>query len=43
MDVVNGVAAFLGTDARLSNINKKLKKQNSERLEDKVRNFDEMQ
>ena len=43
VDVVNGLAAFLGTDARLSNINKKLKKQNPEPLESKVRNFDEMQ
>lgn len=43
VDVVNGLAAFLGVDARLSNINKKLKKQNPEPIEDKVRNFDEMQ
>ncbi|WP_296429800.1 sulfotransferase family 2 domain-containing protein [Yoonia sp.] len=43
VDVMNGLAAFLGTDSRLSNINKKLKKQNPEPLDQKVRNFDEMQ
>ncbi len=43
VDVVNGLAAFLGTEGRLSNINKKLKKQNPDPLEHKVRNFDEMQ
>ncbi|MGJ8621881.1 MAG: nodulation protein NodH [Yoonia sp.] len=43
VDVVNGIAAFLGTPARLSNINKKLKKQNPEPLETKVQNFAQMQ
>jgi len=43
VDVVNGLAAFLGVEARLSNINKKLKKQNPEPLDQKVSNFDEMQ
>ena len=43
VDVVNGLAAFLGVEARLSNINKKLKKQNPEPLDQKVHNFDEMQ
>ena len=43
VDVVNGIAAFLGVDARLGNINKKLKKQNPDPLESKVTNFDEMQ
>ena len=43
VDVVNGLAAFLGVEARLSNINKKLKKQNPEPLQDKVRNFDDLQ
>lgn len=42
VDVLNGLAQFLGTDARLSNVNKKLKKQNPEPLEKKVANFDEM-
>ena len=43
LEVVNGLAAFLGVDARLSNINKKLKKQNPAPIEEKVRNFAEMQ
>ncbi|MGJ8589283.1 MAG: sulfotransferase family 2 domain-containing protein [Yoonia sp.] len=42
LDVLNGLAQFLGVDARLSNVNKKLKKQNPEPLEQRVRNFDEM-
>ena len=40
--VLNGVAQFLGVDARLSNVNKKLKKQNPQPLDQKVRNFEEM-
>jgi len=43
VDVVNGLAAFLGTPSRLSNINKKLKKQNPDPLNAKVRNFAQMQ
>ena len=43
IDVLNGLAAFLGVDARLETLNKKLKKQNPEPLEDRVKNFDEMQ
>ena len=43
VEVLNGVAQFLGVDARLSNVNKKLKKQNPEPLNQKVSNFDEMQ
>jgi hypothetical protein len=43
VDVLNGLAAFLGVSSRISNINKKLKKQNPDPLEKKVRNFDEMQ
>jgi LPS sulfotransferase NodH len=42
VDVVNGLAQFLGVNARLSNINKKLKKQNPEPIDQKVSNFDEM-
>lgn len=42
VDVLNGLAQFLGTSARLSNINKKLKKQNPDPLDQKVSNFDEM-
>ena len=43
VDVVNGIAAFLGVGGRLGNINKKLKKQNPDPLQDKVGNFDDMQ
>lgn len=43
VDVVNGLAAFLGTMSRLPNINKKLKKQNPEPIEAKVSNFAQMQ
>jgi len=43
VDVLNGLAQFLGVDARLSNVNKKLKKQNPEALAQRVGNFAEMQ
>ncbi len=43
VDVVNGIAAYLGVPARLDTINKKLKKQNPAPLHEKVTNFDEMQ
>ena len=43
VDILNGMAQFLGVTARLTNINKKLKKQNPEPLDQKVSNFDEMQ
>ncbi len=42
VEVLNGLAEFLGVKARLSNVNKKLKKQNPEPLEQKVKNFAEM-
>ena len=42
LDVLNGLAQFLGVDARLANVNKKLKKQNPEPLEQRVSNYDEM-
>lgn len=42
LEVINGLAQYLGTEGRLANINKKLKKQNPEPLEQKVENFDEM-
>lgn len=42
LDVLNGLAQFLGVDARLSNVNKKLKKQNPEPLAQRVSNYDEM-
>ena len=42
VDVMNGLAAFLGTDSRIEALDKKLKKQNPEPLENKVLNFDAM-
>ena len=42
VDVLNGLAQFLGVDARLSSVNKKLKKQNPEPLEQRVSNYAEM-
>lgn len=42
VDVVNGLAKFLGQSEQLNNLSKKLKKQNPSKLEDKVSNFDEM-
>jgi hypothetical protein len=42
VDVLNGLAQFLGADARLPNVNKKLKKQNPAPLEEKVSNYAEM-
>lgn len=43
LDVLNGLAAYLGIDARLSQLNRKLKKQNPEPLEERVANFAQMQ
>ncbi len=43
VDVLNGLAAYLGVPARLSNLNKKLKKQNPEPLKTRVANYDAMQ
>lgn len=42
VDVMNGLAAFLGVPARIQNLNKKLKKQNPQPMSAKVKNFDEM-
>ena len=42
VEVINGLAAFLGVEGRLDTLSKKLKKQNPEAIEDKVRNFDKM-
>lgn len=42
VDVVNGVLKFLGAKEDLPNINKKLKKQNPEPLDEKVSNYPEM-
>lgn len=41
-DMLNGLAAFLGSDNRLEETSKKLKKQNPAPLRDKVENYDEM-
>lgn len=43
VDVMNGMAAFLGSDARLTELDKSLKKQNPSPMSDKVVNFDEME
>ena len=42
LDVINGLAAFLGSDERLAALDDSLKIQNPEPLADKVSNFDEM-
>ena len=42
LDVINGLAAFLGVDARLEGLDKSLKKQNPSPVSSKVRNFEEM-
>lgn len=42
IDVLNGVAMFLGLKDRLKSIDSTLKKQNPEAIEDKVANSDEM-
>mgnify|MGYP000038263005 CR=1 FL=1 len=43
VEVMNGLAAFLGTEDRLEALDKSLKKQNPSALSDKVKNFDEME
>lgn len=43
VDVMNGIARFLGVDARIGNLNRKLKKQNPSSMESKVANFDQME
>ncbi|MCF2871419.1 sulfotransferase family protein [Octadecabacter sp. G9-8] len=43
VDVMNGLAAFLGSDARLAELDKSLKKQNPSPMSDKVVNFDQME
>lgn len=42
LDVVNGLAAFLGSDERLAALDSALKIQNPQPLSEKVSNFDEM-
>ncbi len=43
LDVINGLAQFLGEDSRLEAFSGKTKKQNPQALADKVTNFDQMQ
>ena len=43
IDVLNGMAAFLGSTGRLTNLDKKLKKQNPEPIANKVSNLDQME
>lgn len=43
VDVMNGLAQFLGSDARLSELDSSLKKQNPSAMSDKVMNFDAME
>jgi hypothetical protein len=43
LDVMNGLAAFLGVEGRLDALDRKLKKQNPEPLDEKVLNFAEME
>jgi len=42
VDVMNGMAQFLGCDDRIKSLNKKLKKQNPAPMSSKVANFDDM-
>lgn len=43
VDIMNGLAMYLGIDDRLSELDKSLKKQNPKPLSDKVENFDDME
>ncbi len=43
VDVMNGLAAYLGCPNRIDGLDKKLKKQNPEDMADKVSNFDKME
>lgn len=42
VDVLNGMAEFLGVDSRIEEISKNLRRQNPGSLRDKVTNYDEM-
>ncbi|MDE0968414.1 MAG: sulfotransferase family 2 domain-containing protein [Octadecabacter sp.] len=42
VDVINGLAEFIGVDERLKSLDTSLKKQNPSALSDKVKNFGEM-
>lgn len=43
VDVINGLAQFLGDSSRIDKLSKSLKKQNPTALKDKVLNYDEME
>ena len=43
VEVMNGMTAFMGSDARLTELDKSLKKQNPSPMSDKVENFDQME
>ena len=43
LDVINGLGTWLGVDEKLPSLDKKLKKQNPEPIEDKVSNYKEME
>lgn len=43
VDIINGLARFLGCEAQLTALDQKLKKQNPESLREKVGNFKEME
>lgn len=43
VEVMNGLAQYLGVDARLEALDKNLKKQNPSPVSEKVKNFDEME
>ncbi|MEO0357910.1 MAG: sulfotransferase family 2 domain-containing protein, partial [Pseudomonadota bacterium] len=43
VDVMNGLAAFLGSDHTLNGLSKRLKKQNPAPLSEKVENFEDME
>ncbi|PIE16139.1 MAG: nodulation protein NodH [Rhodobacterales bacterium] len=42
IEVLNGLAAFLGVEGRIKQVSKSLKRQNPAPLRDKVQNYDEM-
>ncbi len=42
IDVLNGLARFLGSNHRIESLDRTLKKQNADNLESKVANYDEM-
>lgn len=43
VEIMNGLARFLGSDARLDELDRSLKKQNPAPMSEKVRNFDQME